>query len=125
MSRDRGNRAAAWVAEFVASWWPGVERTANGRSGADLEGTPGVAFEIKTGATWRNEWLEQAAKYAAQNCGCPTAETCDHRPELPVLLYLPPGMGKQSVRYAHAVLPLHLLMQVLSEAGYAPERVGM
>jgi hypothetical protein len=105
VSRDRGNRAPAWVAEYLTRWWPGAEKNPNGRAGADLLGTPGVSFEIKTGTTWRTSWGRQAEQY----------------PGLQVLVYLPPGMGEQSVQHAHCIMPLHVLMQVLVEGGYAPQ----
>lgn len=110
MSHDRGNRAAAWVAEYLRPWWPSAEKTPNGRPGVDILGTPGVEFEIKTGAVWRTEWVTQVLRYV--------------RPDqlsVPVLVYLPPGMGAKSVHNAQAIMPLHVLMQVLEEAGYAPQ----
>ncbi len=129
MSRDRGNRAAGWVAEYLLPWYPHAEKTPNGRPGADLTGTPGVAFEVKTGTPWRNQWLEQAAGYAAPGT-------------LAVLVYLPPGTGRRSVGNAQAYLPaggllvpaaaehqagrgrryvlMHVLMPLLTGAGYAP-----
>jgi hypothetical protein len=109
VSRDRGNRAAAWVASYLTAWWPGAEKTPNGRAGADILGTPGVSWEVKTGADWRAHWMRQAGNY----------------PGLPVLVYLPPGMGEKSVMHAHAVMPMHVLMQVLVEAGYAPGKAGV
>lgn len=111
MSRDRGNRAAAWVAAYLAPWWPLAEKTPNGRPGRDILNTPGVAFEVKTGAIWRNEWIRQVLGYVTEG-----------RIDLPILVYLPPGMGEKSVMHAQAVLPLHVLMNVLEEAGYAPAR---
>jgi len=107
VSRDRGNRAAAWVAAYLTAWWSLAEKTANGRPGADIQNTPGVAFEVKTGATWRSQWIEQAAGYGLNG-------------NLPVVVYLPPGMGEKSVHNAQAVMPLHVLMQLLEDAGYTP-----
>jgi hypothetical protein len=120
MSRDRGNRAAAWVATYLTRWWPHAEKTPNGRPGADVLGTPGVAWEVKTSATWRNEWLGQVAGYTAHTCQDDHEGPCRGF-LLPVLVYLPPGMGEKSVAHAQAVMPLHVLMQVLTEAGYAPQ----
>ena len=120
MSRDRGNRAAGWVADYLRPWWPAAEKTPNGRRGADLLGTPGVSFEIKTGRTWRNEWVNQAAGY----------------PGVCVLVWLPPGIGPKTVGLAFAmivdgpveprvhtrpVLLLEQIMPTLVAGGYAPE----
>lgn len=108
MSRDKGNRAAGWVADFVRPWWPHAEKTPNGRPGPDLLGTPPVRFEVKTPAQWRpGAWMRQAARYAADG-------------ELAVLLYVPPGLGQARVGDAMAIMPLKSLMPVLAAAGYAP-----
>jgi hypothetical protein len=103
VSRDKGNRAPRWVADYIRPWWPLAEALPNGRPGADIENTPGVAFEVKTGVTWRDAWLRQAAKYPGR---------------IRVLVYLPPGCGKTSVASAQAIMPMHVLMQLLKEAGY-------
>lgn len=103
MSRDKGNRAAGWVAVYLRGWWPLADKTPNGRAGADIENTPGVTFEVKTGITWRQEWMKQAAKYDGK---------------IKVLVYLPPGCGEANVAHAQAVVPMHVLMQLLKEAGY-------
>jgi hypothetical protein len=107
MSRDKGNAAPAWVATYLQPWWPGCEKTPNSRPGRDLLGTPGVAVEVKTGATWRHKWMDQAAGYAGPG-------------ELAVIVYLPPGCGERSVGDALAVLPLREVMPLLVAAGYAP-----
>ena len=103
MSRDKGNRANAWVASYLRAWWPLAEAIPNGRAGADVENTPGVSFEVKTGAQWREAWLRQAAKYDGK---------------VKVLVYLPPGCGEKQVAHAQAIVPLHVLMQLLKDAGY-------
>ena len=103
MSRDKGNRAPKWVAAALRECWPLAEALPNGRPGADIENTPGVAFEVKTGASWRAGWLKQAAKYDGK---------------VKVVVYLPPGCGEANVLHAQAVVPLHVLMQLLREAGY-------
>ena len=108
MTRDRGNRAPHWVAEYLRPWWPDVEPTPNGRPGRDLLGTPGVAWEVKTGAEWRPKaWTRQAEGYAAPG-------------ELAALLYLPPGWGERSVGESLCIVRTRLLMPVLVESGYAP-----
>lgn len=106
MSRDKGNRAAKWVATWLRGWWPTAEATPNGRRGVDIENTPGVAWEIKTGVQWRAEWLEQAQRNGELEGG------------LPVVCYLPPGCGEANVANALAIMPMHILMQLLKEAQY-------
>ena len=108
MSRDKGIRAAAWVAEYVSRWWPAAEKTPPSRPGRDILGTPGVAFEVKTGANWSHKAIAQAAGYALDG-------------EVALVVYLPPGCGEQSVADALAVLPLRVVMPLLVAAGYAPE----
>jgi hypothetical protein len=105
--RAKGNVAPAWVAAYLQPWWPAAEKTPNSRPGRDLLGTPGVAFEVKTGAEWRHGWVRQAAGYAADG-------------ELPLLVWLPPGCAEAQVANALAVLPLRLIMPLLVAAGYAP-----
>lgn len=108
MSRARGNEAPAWVAAYLVPWFPDAEKTPNSRAGRDIDNTPGLAIEVKTGATWRpNAWMAQAAKYPRAG-------------ELAVLLYLPPGMGRARVRDALCIVPLHALMPLAVAAGYAP-----
>lgn len=103
MSRDKGNRAPKWVAEYLRPWWPHAEALPNGRPGADITGTPPVTFEIKTGAEWRHGWLRQAAKYDGA---------------VRVLLYLPPGCGEAQVSRAQFVVPFEVGMMLLEQAGY-------
>jgi hypothetical protein len=108
VSRDKGNQAPAWVAEWLRPWWPDAAKTPNSRPGRDIENTPGVAFEVKTGAQWRpSAWLRQAEKYAAPG-------------ELAVLWYLPPGFGAAAVGETMLIVRARLLLPVLVEAGYAP-----
>ena len=108
MSRDKGNRAAAWLAAYLTRWGPHAEATPNGRSGPDIETTPGVAFEVKTGKQFRTAWIDQAVKYGGQGA-------------LPVLVWLGEGQGQASVPRALALVPgpLDKIMTLLAEAGYA------
>jgi hypothetical protein len=108
MSRAKGNKAPAWVAAWLRAWFPDAEKTPNSRQGRDIENTPGLAVEVKTGAEWRPfAWSKQAAGYAADG-------------ELAVLVYLPPGMGEAAVADAMAIVPLRELMPLAVAAGYAP-----
>lgn len=109
MTADRGKRAARWVAEWLAPWWPSAEATPGGRNGADLLGTPGVAWEVKTEADWRPAGaLAQAARNARPG-------------QLPIVIYLPPGVGRDTVAArAHIVMAPEVVMALLVAAGYAP-----
>ncbi|HXZ73026.1 MAG TPA: hypothetical protein VEH31_19430 [Streptosporangiaceae bacterium] len=107
MSADRGKRLQRAAAAYLAAWWPHAESNPNGRTGADILGTPGVAWEIKTPRLFRPaEWARQAARNAG--------------PDLPVILYFPDGFGARSAGDTLAILPTSRLMAVLEEAGYAP-----
>jgi hypothetical protein len=108
VSRDRGNRAAGWVAAYLREWFPDAEKTPNSRPGRDIENTLGMAIEVKTSSEWRpNAWMKQAAGYVLDG-------------ELGVLIYLPPGMGETRVAEAMAIVPLRVLMPLAVAAGHAP-----
>ena len=108
MSGDRGKRAARWVAGYLADWWPSIEATPGGRNGRDLLGCPGVAWEVKTEADWRPAG---ALAQAARNAG----------PDIPIVFYLPPGVGQDTVgTRGHIVMAPEVVMALLVAAGYAP-----
>lgn len=110
MSRGKGNTAPGWVAEYLHPWFPMAEKTPNSRSGPDIENTPGITIEVKTGSEWRPyAWAAQAAKYPGDG-------------ELGVLVYIPPGMGETAVLRgeAMALVPLRVLMELAEAAEYAP-----
>lgn len=109
MSRGKGNAAPQWVAAYLRPWWPDAEKTPNSRPGRDIQNTPGVAFEVKTGVEWSAKAIKQAAGYAAEG-------------ELPLVVYLPPGCGQLQVADALVIVPLHVIMPVLVESGFAPPR---
>lgn len=110
MTRAKGNRAPDWVASWLRSWFPAADKTPNSRKGRDIENTPGLAIEVKTGAEWRPyAWMKQAQGYAADG-------------ELAALLYIPPGMGEAAVLRGDtmAIVPGRVLMELAVAAGYAP-----
>lgn len=109
MSRDKGNRAQHWVAAYLRQWWPLAEAVPNGRKGTDILNTPGVTVEVKTGATWRESWLEQARK---------------HGGAITPLIYLPPGVGERNVSRAQMIFTLEEGMRLLQEAGYCVRSDG-
>ena len=107
MSRAKGLQAPDWVAAYLQRWYPYARKTPNGINGQDIENTPGVSFEIKTSPVWRSSALAQAKRNSNGN--------------LPVVIYLPPGIGERQVGLAYMVLPVERGMRLLEEAGYAPE----
>lgn len=118
MTRARGHALQRATAAYLAHWWTSAESAANGRTGRDILGTPGVWFEVKTSlaGTSPSEIVKQAVT-GAINAGAAS----DLMPELPVVLYWPPGVGAARPELAIAMLPLPKLMRLLTEAGYAPE----
>ena len=94
-------------ARYLQQWWPHAQATGNGRSGPDVENTPGVAWEVKTEKGMNPAaWTRQSARQASMN--------------LPVVVYFPPGVAMGSPGKAVALLPLDQLMKLLTEAGYTP-----
>jgi hypothetical protein len=113
VSRAKGNRAPDWVADYLRPYFPDACKTPNGRPGRDIENTPGLAIEIKTGAEWRPlAWLKQAERYAGEG-------------ELPLLVYFPPGFGERATGETLSIVRTRLIMPVLVEAGYAPAPRGL
>jgi hypothetical protein len=110
VSQAKGKRAPAWVADYLRPWFPLAEAAPTSRQGRDLLNTPGMVFEVKTGAEWRpNAWRAQVDSYAARD-----------GTELAVVTYLPPGLGERQVGDAMTLLPLRLLMPLAVAEGYAP-----
>lgn len=114
MSRERGVRMQLALARYLQRWWPSAESTGSGRQGRDVTGTPGVWFEAKTAENFKRDfkptaWMRQARR-----------GTGGHGGDLPVVVYFPKGLGEQSAALSLAIMPLHVLMQVLTEAQYAP-----
>lgn len=103
MSRDRGNRAAGWLAADLRPYWPLAEKTPNGRPGADIENTPGVAWEAKTGKTWRQSWLDQAGRYDGK---------------LNIVVWYLPGIGQKHSLHAPAIMPAMMLLDLLDAADF-------
>ncbi len=112
MSRDRGNRLQNALAAYLARWWAHAESAGAGRQGTDVLGTPGVVWECKTANDFRRDF--RPAAWIAQAAGHVSAQ------EVPVVVYFPPGLGSANTGNALAIMPLHVLMHVLQEGGYAP-----
>ena len=111
VSRAKGNAAAAWVATYLKTGQyilthhrlPVPDPFAYTTAGA-APAYPGEAATRHFNLT--HEWLAQAER--------------NSRGKLAVVVYLPPGCGERNTGKAHAILPLHKLMELLVAAGYAP-----
>ena len=101
--RHRGYRTQKVVAEYLqANRWPFAESTGAGRSGSDITGTPGLAFEIKARTDLSPlAWIKQAE----QNAG------------LPIVAFRCNGQGENAGDYL-TMLRLADLVELLHEAGY-------
>lgn len=113
MTRARGSALQNALAAYLAAWWPHAESAGAGRQGTDVLGTPGVVWECKTADDFRRDfrpaaWIRQARTHATGA-------------DVPVVVYFPRGIGALSTYAAMAIVPMHVLMQLLNEAGYAPD----
>lgn len=108
MSRARGNALQNALARYLANWWPLAESTGAGRQGSDVLGTPGVVWECKTADNFKRDFRPQAWIKQAQG----------HGGNVPVVVYFPRGIGEQNTANALAIVPLHVQVQLLKEAGY-------
>jgi hypothetical protein len=111
VSRARGLALQNALARYLAAWWPSAESAGAGRPGSDVLGTPGIVWENKTGAEFRIfEWVKQCKSHAWAD-------------QVPVTVYWPRAVGKQTPEAAMAILPLPVLVGLLAAAGYAGERM--
>jgi len=113
MSRARGNRLQNALADYLGRWWPNAESAGAGRNGTDVLGTPGVVWECKTASDFKRDF--RPAAWVAQSKAHARAGDAVH-----VVTYFPPGVGQLGTGHALAIMPMHVLMHVLTEAGYAP-----
>jgi hypothetical protein len=123
VTRARGNALQNALAAYLRQWWPHAESAGAGRQGNDVPGTPGVVWECKTASEFKRDfrpaaWVRQADAHGfehanAQIVGVPS-------PPVPVVVYFPPGLGAANTANALAIMPLHVLMRVLTEADYTP-----
>lgn len=110
MSRARGNVLQNALARYLTAWWQHAESAGAGRNGSDVLGTPGVVWECKTATEFKRDfrpaaWVRQAA---------------GHGGPVPVVVYFPRGIGAANVANTLAIVPMHVLMRVLEDAGYTP-----
>ena len=96
-------------ARYLTAWWVHAEATGSGRPGRDILGTPGVAFEVKTGGEEKFS-PPAAVRQAVKNAG----------EDLPIVMWFPPGVAEGSMDKVIAMLPGDRLMKLLTEAGYTP-----
>ena len=111
LSRDRGIRLQNALAAYLRQWWVHAESAGSGRNGRDVLGTPGVAFECKTGVDGEHrpgQFMRQAVKNSGR--------------DLPVVVWFPPGIADPSK--AIAMLPLDDLMCMMVMSGDAPAKRG-
>jgi hypothetical protein len=102
--QHRGSEAQNWLADRLRDeGWPFAEPTGSGRQGADITGTPGLAFEVKASHEFRLEsWLRQA----------------EQRPGLPLLVYRGNGQGLASIGRWPMIMRLDAGLTLLRAAGY-------
>lgn len=125
VSRARGNVLQNALARYLSAWWPHAESAGAGRNGSDVLGTPGVVWECKTAYDFKRDfrpaaWIEQAKGHI--RCPyCGNSGTCEGTcsgSDVPVVVYFPPGIGEANTGNALAIVPLHVQVQLLREAGY-------
>jgi hypothetical protein len=113
MSHERGLDLQNALARYLGRWWPSAESTGAGRQGTDVLGIPGVVWECKTAVDFKRDfkpiaWVRQCTGHAAAG-------------DVPVTVYWPKGIGEERAGYALSILPLHVLVRLLLEAGYGNE----
>lgn len=129
MSRARGNALQNALAAYLTRWWVHAESAGAGRNGTDVLGTPGVKWECKTAADFKRDfrpaqWVQQAKGHAACDGYPPGDCDSDCDTDVPVVVYFPPGIGAQNTANTMAIVPMHVLMRLLTEAHYTPEPTG-
>jgi hypothetical protein len=130
MSRARGNRLQNALAAYLTAWWPHAESTGAGRQGTDVTGTPGVVWECKTASEFKRDfrpaqWVAQSKMHAGEPRLLLSSDRGSAGLPVPVVAYFPPGIGEQNTAHALAIMPVHVLMQLLTEAGYTPSQEGI
>lgn len=126
MSRNRGLNLQNVLAAYLRQWWPDAESAGAGRQGRDVLHTPGIWWENKTDADGEHrpgQFMRQAVDGAAA-APCSSCGDCGRR-DLPVVVWWPPGVGKERPELAIAMIPLTELMELLVLAEYAPARKDM
>jgi hypothetical protein len=122
VSKARGNVLQNAAAVYLRQWWPHAESVGAGRQGTDVTGTPGVVWECKTASDFKRDfrpaqWVEQSKGHAGLHG---LATSLGHTTDVPVVVYFPPGIGAARTDHAMAIMPMHVLMRLLTEAQYTP-----
>jgi hypothetical protein len=128
VTRARGNVLQNALAAYLARWWVNAESVGAGRQGTDVTGTPGVVWECKTASDFKRDfrpaqWVKQAQNHAVFDAEWPVlslAVGVDPEPPVPVVVYFPAGIGAANTANTMAIVPLHVLMRLLTEAQYTP-----
>ena len=125
MSDARGRALQNALAAYLTRWWPHAESAGAGRQGSDVFGTPGVVWECKTARNFKADfrpvaWVEQSKRHMASMENSFPIGRHTWAP-VPVTVYYPNGVGEAKTEHALAIVPLHVLMHVLEEAGYTPD----
>jgi hypothetical protein len=123
VSRARGNALQNALARYLARWWEHAESAGAGRNGSDVLGTPGVVWECKTASDFKRDFRPAAWVAQADRHGLDYEEAAIFNlemPPVPVVVYFPPGLGAANTANTLAIMPLHVLMRVLTEAEYTP-----
>ena len=107
MSKARGLDLQNRLAEYLAAnGWPSAQSVGSGRPGADILGTPGLAWENKTADEFRVlEFCRQARANAMAL-------------DVPIVAYWPRGSGALSVASIPTILPMVWTVRLLRGAGY-------
>ena len=111
MSRARGNALQNALARWLAgNGWPFAESAGAGRNGTDTLHTPGIVWECKTAYDFKRDfrpaaWVKQAKSHAKGD-------------ELPLVVYFPAGIGEANTGNTLTIVPLHVQVRLLKEAGY-------
>src|SRR5215471_16305891 len=113
MSDPRGRALQHALADYLsANGWPNAESVGSGLAGTDIKGTPGLVWENKTARGFKRdfrplEWVRQSKGHANGDAAL-----------IPITVYFPNGVGARRVGDTIAMLPTHLLIRLLHEAGY-------
>ena len=129
MTRARGNVLQNALARYLTAWWPHAESAGAGRNGSDVLGTPGVVWECKTAYDFKRDfrpaaWVKQSKLHKSLRPvailgpdGRDSGRT-EWRRDIPIVVYFPPKIGEENTEHAMVIVPLHVQVQLLREAGY-------
>jgi hypothetical protein len=121
MSRARGLDLQNALARYLRGWWPDAESAGAGRPGTDVLATPGVAWECKTASDFKRDF--KPAGWVRQSLGHKAGmDRAGNLPDVHVVIYWPKGIGEARADHTLSILPTWMLLALLHEARYAPQR---